>query len=62
MEGGKTPMQKPDSSFNRRLSVAKKLMEHDYGQGKMLQILFYRGTWQRGNMTKGITVSTIKIL
>ena len=33
MEEGKTPKQKPDTSFNRRLSVAKNL----------------RGTWQRPN-------------
>ena len=57
MEEEKIPKQKPQTSFNRRLSVAKKNWgEHDNGQVKMFKFLFYRGTWQRGNMAKGITV------
>ena len=34
MEEEKTPKQKPHTSFNRQLSVAKKLREHDNGQVK----------------------------
>ena len=40
MEEEKTPKQKPHTSINRRLSVAKKLREHDNGQEKMLKFYF----------------------
>ena len=57
MEEEKTPKQKPDTSFNRRLSVAKNWGEHDKCQVKMLKILFYRGNMTKRNMAKGITVT-----
>ena len=53
MEEEKTPKQKPDTSFNRRLSVAKKLREHDNGQVKILKSLFYRGNMTKGEYGKG---------
>ena len=34
MEEEKIPKQKPHTSFNRLLSVAKNLREHDNGQEK----------------------------
>ena len=34
MEEEKNPMQKPHTSFNRRLSVVKTRGEHDNGQEK----------------------------
>ena len=57
MEEEKIPKQKPHSSFKRRLPVAKKPEGTWQRPRKILKILFYRGgTWQRGNMAKGITV------
>ena len=60
MEKEKIPKQKPHTSFNRRQSVAKNAEgEHDNSQEKCLKFYFTGGTWQRGNMAKGITVSFI---
>ena len=56
MEEEKIPKQKPNTSFNRLLSVAKNPEGNMTTAKKMLNFLFYRGTWQRGNMAKGITV------
>ena len=47
MEEEKNSKQKPHTSFNRRLSVAKTLRGTLQRPRKMLKILFYRG-----NMTK----------
>ena len=50
----KISKQKPHTSFNRRLFVAKKPEGTWQRPRKMLKKLFYKGgTWQRGNMTKG---------
>ena len=40
MEEEKTPKLKLHTSINRRLSVAKKLREHDNGQEKILKFYF----------------------
>ena len=57
MEEEKNPMQKPDTSFNRRLSVAKNPEGNMTTAKKNVKNLnFIRETWQRGNMAKGITV------
>ena len=57
MEEEKIPKTKPDTSFNKRLYVAKKLRGTWQWPRKMSKNLFYRGTWQReGNMAKGIMV------
>ena len=56
MEEEKIPKQKPHTSFNSRLSVAKNWEEHDNGQIEMLIFYFTGGTWQRGNMAKSILV------
>ena len=53
MEEVKIAKQKAHTSFNRRLSVAKN-PEGTWQRPR--KILFYRGTWQRGNMAKDITV------
>ena len=48
--------QKPHTSFNRRLSVVKKIRgDHDNGQEKFQKFYFIGGTWQR-ELAKGITV------
>ena len=57
MEEEKFPKQKPHSSYNRRLSVAKNPEWTWQRARKILKILFYRGEhdkWE--NMAKGITV------
>ena len=48
MEEEKIPKQKYHTSFNRRLPVAKNPEGNMTTVKKMLKILFYRGTWQRG--------------
>ena len=48
MEEEKIPKTKPDTSFNKRLYVAKKLRGTWQWPRKMSKKLFYRG-----NMTKG---------
>ena len=53
MEEEKIAKQKPHTSFNRRLSVAKN-PEGNMTTAKKNFIL--QGTWQRGNMAKGITL------
>ena len=53
MEEVKTSNQKPDTSFNRRLSVAENWGEHDNGKVKLLKKIILKGTWERWNMTKG---------
>ena len=52
MEEEKIPKKKSDTSFNRWLSVAKKLREHGNGQVKMLKNLFYRGNMIKGKYGK----------
>ena len=47
MEEEKTPKQNPATSFNRLLSVAKKLKKTWHGQVKIIKIYFI------GDMTKG---------
>ena len=37
MEEEKTSKQKPHTTFNKRLSVAKNLREHDNGQVKIVK-------------------------
>ena len=57
MEEEKIPKQKPHTSFNRRLSVAKNPEGNMTTAKKNIKIfILQRGTWQRGNMAKGITV------
>ena len=57
MEREKTPKKKPDNPSIDDYLLLKNWGEHDNGQVKMLKILFYKeGTWQRGDMAKGITV------
>ena len=56
MEEEKISKQKPQISFNRLLSVVKNQRGTWQRPRKILTFLFYRGTWQRGNMAKGITV------
>ena len=50
MEEEKTLKQKPHTSINRRLSVAKKLRVHDNCQEKMLKFYFIGkyGKWYYG--------------
>ena len=55
MEEEKIPKQKPHTSFNRRLPVAKNPEGNMTTAKKNLKILFYRG-----NMAKGITVIDLK--
>ena len=52
MEEEKIQKQKPDTSFNKRLSVAKNRGEHDNGQEKFKKFYFTGehdkgGIWQR---------------
>ena len=53
MEEEKNPMQKPDTSFNRRLSVAKNPEGTWQRPRKMLRILFYKGNMTKGEYGKG---------
>ena len=45
--------QKPHTSFNRRLSVAKKSEGNMTTERKFLKILFYRGNMTKGEYGKG---------
>ena len=57
MEEEKFPKQKPHTSLNRRLSVAKNPEGNMTTAKKNVKIFILEGgTWQRGNMAKGITV------
>ena len=53
MEEEKIPKQKPHTSFNRRLPVAKNLRGTWQRPRKMLKILFYMGNMTKGEYGKG---------
>ena len=53
MEEEKIPKQKPDTSFNRRLSVAKNPEGNMTTAKKNVKILFYRGNMTKGEYGKG---------
>ena len=57
----KTPKQKPGASFNRRISIAKILREHDNGQVKMLKKYFI-GEYNKGEYSKGYYGSLMFII
>ena len=49
MEEENIQKQKPHTSYNKRLSVAKNPEgEHDNGQGIFFNFILQGGTWQRG--------------
>ena len=52
MEEDENPKQKPDTSFNRRLSVVKNWGEHDNGQENFLKFNFI-GEHDKGEYGKG---------
>ena len=56
MEEKKIPKQKPDTSFNRLLSVAKNLEGNMITAKKNAKKFILQGNMAKGNMAKGITV------
>ena len=57
MEEEKILKHKPDTSFNKQLSVVKKSEGNmTTAKKKFKNFILQEGTWQRGNMAKGITV------
>ena len=53
MEEEKIPKQKPHTSFNKRLSIAKNPEGNMTTAKKNLKILFYRGNMTKGEYDKG---------